>query len=65
MPRTTISSSGSENLFYPLNNKVFLLIDLKIDSFASVVSRLFELGVPTQQFVTEEPWIMKTVDEQK
>ncbi|TFK67375.1 heme peroxidase [Pluteus cervinus] len=33
--------------------------------FASVVSRLFELGVPTQQFVTQEPWTLKTLDEQQ
>ena len=34
-------------------------------SFSKVVSRLFELGVPTEQFVTPEPWIIPTVDEQK
>ncbi|ESK84513.1 cytochrome c peroxidase [Moniliophthora roreri MCA 2997] len=39
--------------------------DLFFKDFASVVSRLFELGVPTQQFVTPEPWIMKSVEEQE
>ena len=33
-------------------------------SFSDAVSRLFELGVPTQQFVSSEPWIMKSSDEQ-
>ena len=35
------------------------------NSFSSAVSRLFELGVPTQQFVSPEQWDMPTVDEQK
>ncbi|KAF7782144.1 CAZyme family AA2 [Agaricus bisporus var. burnettii] len=39
--------------------------ELWFKDFSDVVSRLFELGVPTQQFVTSEPWIMKNVDEQK
>jgi cytochrome c peroxidase len=34
-------------------------------TFSSAVSRLFELGVPPEQFVAPEPWIMPTVDEQK
>ncbi|KAK2464341.1 hypothetical protein APHAL10511_003798 [Amanita phalloides] len=33
--------------------------------FSNVITRLFELGVPEQQFVTSERWTMKTVDEQK
>ncbi|KAF5357298.1 hypothetical protein D9758_005875 [Tetrapyrgos nigripes] len=37
--------------------------DLFFKDFSNVVSRLFELGVPTQQFVTPEPWIMKNLDE--
>ncbi|OBZ70799.1 Cytochrome c peroxidase, mitochondrial [Grifola frondosa] len=32
--------------------------------FASVVSRLFELGVPTSQWVASEPWVMKNTDEE-
>ncbi|KAH8107887.1 heme peroxidase [Cristinia sonorae] len=32
--------------------------DLWFKDFSSVVSRLFELGVPTAQFTTSEPWIM-------
>jgi len=39
--------------------------DLWFRDFSKVVSRLFELGVPTEQFVTPEPWIIPTVDEQK
>ena len=35
------------------------------NSFSAAVSRLFELGVPTQQFVASEPWLLPTVDEQK
>lgn len=34
-------------------------------SFSKAVATLFELGVPTEQFVTPEPWIMPTVDEQE
>ncbi|KAH9942420.1 heme peroxidase [Epithele typhae] len=33
--------------------------ELWFKDFAAAVSRLFELGVPTQQFVASEPWIMK------
>ena len=40
-------------------------MSFRLHSFSKVVSRLFELGVPTQQFVAPEPWIMPTVDEQK
>ncbi|PSR73215.1 hypothetical protein PHLCEN_2v10936 [Hermanssonia centrifuga] len=39
--------------------------DLFFKDFSAAVSRLFELGVPTQQFVSSEPWILPTVDEQK
>jgi cytochrome c peroxidase len=39
-------------------------VDLFFKDFSSVVAKLFELGVPTQQFTTSEPWIMKTLDEQ-
>ncbi|KDR67543.1 hypothetical protein GALMADRAFT_1356136 [Galerina marginata CBS 339.88] len=39
--------------------------DLWFKDFSNSVARLFELGVPTQQFVAPEPWIMPTVDEQK
>ena len=45
--------------FFPLPDVNFL------HSFSSVVARLFELGVPTEQFVTPEPWIMPTEEEQK
>jgi len=33
-------------------------------SFSDALSRLFELGVPVNQFTTSEPWYMKTTDEQ-
>lgn len=39
--------------------------DLFFRDFSKVISRLFELGVPQEQFVTSEPWIMKNTDEQK
>ncbi len=39
--------------------------NLWFKDFASAVSRLFELGVPPEQFVSPEPWIMPTADEQK
>ncbi|KAI0779402.1 cytochrome c peroxidase [Fomes fomentarius] len=31
--------------------------------FSASLSKLFELGVPTQQFVSSEPWILKGSDE--
>ncbi|KAG6919361.1 heme peroxidase [Tephrocybe rancida] len=39
--------------------------ELFFKDFSKVVATLFELGVPTEQFVTPEPWILKTLDEQK
>ncbi|KAJ7045881.1 heme peroxidase [Mycena alexandri] len=39
--------------------------ELFFKDFSAVVAKLFELGVPTQQFVASEPWTMKTLDEQK
>ncbi|KAH6897525.1 cytochrome c peroxidase [Coprinopsis sp. MPI-PUGE-AT-0042] len=33
--------------------------------FQGVVARLFELGVPTNQFVSQEPWVMANADEQE
>ncbi|KAF7376484.1 Peroxidase [Mycena sanguinolenta] len=39
--------------------------ELFFRDFSAVVAKLFELGVPTQQFASSEPWIMKTLDEQK
>ncbi|KAG7098390.1 hypothetical protein E1B28_000348 [Marasmius oreades] len=40
-------------------------VDLFFKDFSAAVSRLFELGVPTQQFVTTKAWIMKSSDEQE
>ncbi|OCH93733.1 cytochrome c peroxidase [Obba rivulosa] len=37
--------------------------DVWFKDFADCVSRLFELGVPSSQWVTSEPWIMKNSDE--
>lgn len=34
------------------------------NSFSAVVSKLFELGVPKEQFASSEPWILKSSDEQ-
>ncbi|KDQ55746.1 hypothetical protein JAAARDRAFT_37172 [Jaapia argillacea MUCL 33604] len=39
--------------------------DLWFKDFSKAVSTLFELGVPTQQFVSSEPWILKTKEEQE
>ncbi|KAG6820276.1 hypothetical protein H0H93_002888 [Arthromyces matolae] len=39
--------------------------DLWFKDFSAVVAKLFELGVPEQQWVSKEPWTMKTLDEQK
>ncbi|KAK1222048.1 heme peroxidase [Marasmius sp. AFHP31] len=39
--------------------------DLFFKDFSAAFARLLELGVPTQQFVTAEPWSMKNVDEDK
>ncbi|KAF8342294.1 heme peroxidase [Cantharellus anzutake] len=33
--------------------------------FSKAFATLLELGVPTAQFTTSEPWILKTLDEQK
>ncbi|KAJ2919955.1 hypothetical protein MD484_g477, partial [Candolleomyces efflorescens] len=38
--------------------------DLWFKDFSSAVARLFELGVPEKQWVSPEPWIIPTVDEQ-
>ncbi|KAF7796657.1 hypothetical protein EIP86_007840 [Pleurotus ostreatoroseus] len=39
--------------------------DLWFKDFSTAVARLFELGVPEKQWVSPEPWVMPTVDEQK
>jgi cytochrome c peroxidase len=39
--------------------------DLFFKDFSAVVAKLFELGVPSQQWVTEQPWTMKRMEEQK
>ena len=41
-----------------------LLIE-RTHSFSAVVAKLFELGVPESQWVSSEPWIMPSTDEQK
>ncbi|KAI0049939.1 class II peroxidase, partial [Auriscalpium vulgare] len=38
--------------------------ELFFKDFSAVVARLFELGVPSAQFVSSEPWFFKTLDEQ-
>ncbi|KAH9858506.1 cytochrome c peroxidase [Lenzites betulinus] len=37
--------------------------ELWFKDFSKVVATLFELGVPSQQWVTSEPWILKSSDE--
>lgn len=39
--------------------------DLFFKDFSAVVAKLFELGVPSSQWVSSEPWTMKSTDEQK
>ncbi|KAJ7594524.1 heme peroxidase [Mycena floridula] len=39
--------------------------ELFFKDFSAVVAKLFELGVPADQWVSPEPWVMKTLDEQK
>ncbi|KAG1715774.1 hypothetical protein ID866_1398 [Astraeus odoratus] len=39
--------------------------DLFFKDFSAAFAKLLELGVPSQQFVTSEPWTLKTVEEQK
>ncbi|EGO00213.1 hypothetical protein SERLA73DRAFT_180679 [Serpula lacrymans var. lacrymans S7.3] len=39
--------------------------DLFFKDFSAAFATLMELGVPTQQFVSSEPWTLKTLDEQK
>ena len=34
-------------------------------SFSKAFSTLLELGVPEKQWVSQEPWLMKTVEEQE
>ncbi|KAG1861575.1 heme peroxidase [Suillus subalutaceus] len=40
-------------------------VDLFFKDFSAAFAKLLELGVPTQQFVASEAWIMQTVDDQK
>jgi hypothetical protein len=35
------------------------------NSFSAVFARLLELGVPSTQWVSSEPWELKTLSEQK
>ncbi|KAG1806117.1 cytochrome C peroxidase [Suillus subaureus] len=39
-------------------------VDLFFKDFSAAFAKLLELGVPTQQFVASESWIMQTVDDQ-
>jgi hypothetical protein len=41
------------------------LTTLVVCSFSAAFSKLMELGVPTSQFVTQDPWIMKNLDEKE
>lgn len=54
-----------EYAFYHFESILNTNLSLPLHSFSKAVSRLFELGVPTEQFVTSEPWILPTVGEQK
>lgn len=68
MPSNTLRAkmrfSGSKSLCaYPCVPQK--LTAWSICSFAAAFSKLMELGVPTSQFVTSEPWIMKNVGEKE
>ncbi|KAL4078207.1 peroxidase [Scleroderma yunnanense] len=39
--------------------------DLFFKDFSAAFAKLLELGVPSQQFVASEPWILQTLEEQK
>lgn len=56
-------SSGSESVH--IHNVVQALIARVVYSFSAAFSKLMELGVPTSQFVTPEPWIMKNLGEKE
>ncbi|KAI0798538.1 cytochrome c peroxidase [Irpex lacteus] len=39
--------------------------DVFFKDFSAAVAKLFELGVPSQQWASPEPWLLPTIDEQK
>jgi cytochrome c peroxidase len=39
--------------------------DLFFKDFSASLAKLFELGVPSANFVSSDPWTMKNVDETK
>ena len=47
-----------ECVFYSTSHPIWSCSNIAVCSFSKAVSTLFELGVPRQQFVTSEPWIM-------
>lgn len=51
-------------VFFKVMSFIRRLTNLVRFSFSKAVATLFELGVPAEQFVTPEPWIIPTVDEQ-
>lgn len=63
MRRTRTRSSRSESgLVYPYAQ---MLTTRFTCSFSAAFAKLMELGIPTSQFVTPEPWIMKNLDEKE
>lgn len=38
--------------------------DVFFKDFSASLAKLFELGVPSANFVSSEPWLLKTVEEQ-
>ena len=63
MLRTRTSSSRSRHCLFVTGR--FFNFFVPSTSFSNVVSRLFELGVPEQQFASSDHWTVKTVEEQK
>ena len=58
---TTRISGARSKFTFGISLELFLKIPNH--SFAKALATLFELGVPTQQFVSSEPWLLPTVDE--
>jgi hypothetical protein len=45
--------------------RLYFLLTEHTCSFSAVIAKLFELGVPESQWVTSEPWIMSSTNEQQ
>ena len=59
----TMRRSSSKSMYQLFPSKP--TDDWRNVSFSAVVAKLFELGVPIEQFTTSEPWILKSLEEQQ